>query len=546
MAAFVRNLLNYFHTIRYLRPVQIIGRFKRYFKYNRINNNPSGAIRACLGTWETPARRSQRMLKKNVFRFLNEIHEITKAEDWNNPDWEKLWLYNLHYFDDLTSINAIDRSNLHESLINKWIEDNPFRLGNGWEPYTISLRTVNWIKWHISGNNLNKNQIHSLAVQIRFLEKNLETHLMGNHLIANAKALIFSGLFFSGSEANKWYETGCKIYTTEISEQTLDDGGNFELSTMYHAIILEDLLDILNLHRLFDCEPPGEMEEVISKMLAWLTTMCHPDNEISFFNDAALDNTPSVDELLRYSEQLGFTRPINTQGIANLEMSGYSRVTLQNAVAIIDRAAVGPRYLPGHAHADTLSFELSIFGQRVIINSGTSLYTEGAERLRQRGTSSHSTVVIDNQNSSEVWAGFRVARRAKIHKVETLIDNEKIYLSAKHDGYKRLHGSPIHQRSWFFSETMVEVSDHITGKGIHDIKVIFPLHPAIKIIDIKKSQVDIGIIEDKIKIQFDGTGKLIIKKSTYHPEFGVSIPSNKLVYQIIGKLPLTVTTRINW
>jgi hypothetical protein len=150
MAAFVRNLLNYFHTIRYLRPIQIIGRFKRYFKYNRINNNPSGAIRASLGSWKTPARRSQRMLKKNVFRFLNEIHAITKVEDWNNPDWEKLWLYNLHYFDDLTSINAIDRSNLHDSLMNKWIEDNPFGVGNGWEPYTISLRTVNWIKWHIS------------------------------------------------------------------------------------------------------------------------------------------------------------------------------------------------------------------------------------------------------------------------------------------------------------------------------------------------------------------------------------------------------------
>ena len=36
--------------------------------------------------------------------------------------------------------------------------------------------------------NLNVNQIHSLNVQIRFLSNNLETHLMGNHLFANAKA----------------------------------------------------------------------------------------------------------------------------------------------------------------------------------------------------------------------------------------------------------------------------------------------------------------------------------------------------------------------
>ena len=546
MAAFVRNLLNYFHTIRYLRPIQIIGRFNRYFKYNRINNNPAGAIRTSQGSWKLPARRSQRMLKKNVFRFLNEIHEISEVEDWNNPDWEKLWLYNLHYFDDLTSINAIDRSNLHDSLINKWIEDNPFGLGNGWEPYTISLRTVNWIKWHLAGNKLNSNQIHSLTVQIRFLSKNLETHLMGNHLIANAKALIFSGLFFSGSEANEWYKTGSKIYAAEIFEQTLEDGGNFELSTMYHSIILEDLLDILNLHRLFEFPLPNGIKAVITKMLAWLSAMCHPDNEISFFNDAALDNTPSTNELFRYSDQLGFTQPINALGITDLKASGYSRVSLINAVAIIDRAAVGPSYIPGHAHADTLSFELSIFGHRVIVNSGTSLYRNGYERLRQRGTSSHSTVMIDNQNSSEVWAGFRVARRAKIHKVETSTNNGSIYLSAQHDGYKRLNGSPIHQRSWVFSENKLEVLDQITGKGIHDIKIVFQLHPAIKIIDAKKNQVEIDIDENKIKLQFEGSGKLITKKSSYHPEFGASIPSNKLVYQIIGKLPLTVTTRINW
>ena len=133
--------------------------------------------------------------------------------------------------------------------------------------------------------------------------------------------------------------------------------------------------------------------------------------------------------------------------LVDLPDSGYSRIDMGDVVAIIDRAAVGPDYLPGHAHADTLSFELSIFGQRVIVNSGTSTYREGSERLRQRGTSSHSTVVIDNQNSSEVWASFRVARRAKIFNVETSIDNGKIYLSAQHDGYKRLSGSPIHHIS---------------------------------------------------------------------------------------------------
>ena len=70
---------------------------------------------------------------------------------------------------------------------------------------------------------------------------------------------------------------------------------------------------------------------------------------------------------------------------------------MQDAVAIGDIGNVGPDYIPGHAHADTLSFEMSVFDMRFIVNSGTSVYGLGAERLRQRGTAAHSTVVIDGR-----------------------------------------------------------------------------------------------------------------------------------------------------
>jgi uncharacterized heparinase superfamily protein len=66
---------------------------------------------------------------------------------------------------------------------------------------------------------------------------------------------------------------------------------------------------------------------------------------------------------------------------------------------IADFGKIGPTYLPGHAHADTLSFELAVNGDRVIVNSGTSEYGNSKERLRQRGTSAHSTVEIDNRIS---------------------------------------------------------------------------------------------------------------------------------------------------
>jgi len=156
------------------------------------------------------------MVGPQIFCFLNDTHEIDDAADWNNKQWSKLWLYNLHYFDDLTANDADRRTDWHRALIRRWIDENPPGKGNGWEPYPSSLRIVNWIKWGLIGNPMEEEWLHSLAVQVRYLSQNLETHLLGNHLFSNAKALCFAGLFFDGDEAESWYQTGQKLIEREV------------------------------------------------------------------------------------------------------------------------------------------------------------------------------------------------------------------------------------------------------------------------------------------------------------------------------------------
>ena len=92
---------------------------------------------------------------------------------------------------------------------------------------------MNWIKWALAGNRLSNEALHGLVVQIRYLVKRLEIHLLGNHLFANAKALVFAGLFLSGSEPDCWLNTGLRILAREVPEQILADGGHFERSPMY-------------------------------------------------------------------------------------------------------------------------------------------------------------------------------------------------------------------------------------------------------------------------------------------------------------------------
>lgn len=542
---FIQKSIRYWHTLRYLRATQIIARIQRYFRRIKVDISPSGELREMEADWTSSAKRNQSMLNDKDFLFLNECHQVVQQSDWNNEKWEKLWLYNLHYFDDLNAVDAFNRKALHKVLIQKWVDENPMGYGSGWEPYPSSLRIINWIKWSLAGNSLEKSWLHSLVIQNRYLLKNIESHLLGNHLFANAKALLFAGLFLQGKEADIWCRKGRTIIENEIQEQILNDGGNFELSTMYHEIFLEDLLDIVNVCRVYGYDVPAGIEAVIPKMVHWLVAMCHPDGEISFFNDAAIGVTPSVVELLEYVDRLGIKLYKLKPGVTDFSDSGYTRVEAGEAVLLIDRAAIGVDYLPAHAHADALCFELSLFYKRVVVNSGTSLYGIGPERLRQRSTAAHSTVVLDGENSSEVWSGFRVARRSRIFN-KVIKENAVIQVSASHDGYTRLAGKPIHNRKWELSGSRLVICDKVSGCGSHKIDVVFCLHPDIEIDKIIGCGVALVVDGHRVELVVSGDGQLLLEDSTYHPEFGLSVNNKKLIYRVVTELPAKIVTDIIW
>jgi len=545
MSGVFQKCFRYWHTLRYLKLTQIIKRVQRHFRRSGVDLSIQGDLRNNKNPWAQPAKRDQRMVMDKEFCFLNECHVIDNIRSWNNEKWPKLWIYNLHYFDDLTAVDAHQRSAWHRSIIQRWVIENPVGFGNGWEPYPSSLRIVNWIKWSLAGNGLENPWLHSLAIQVRYLANNLETHLLGNHLFANAKALLFAGLFFKNNEAEIWYEIGLNIIKRELPEQVLNDGGNFELSTMYHEIFLEDLLDIVNLHRTFDHDYPAEIKLVIPKMLYWLSVMCHPDGEIGFFNDAAIGVSPSVSELFIYAKRLGFETAKPVKGLTELPDSGYSRIETDEAVILIDRAAIGPDYLPAHAHADTLSFELSLFGRRVIVNSGTSVYGMGVDRHQQRSTAAHSTVVLDGENSSEVWGGFRVARRAKVYASDAR-RGDGFIVSGCHDGYKRLTGRPMHCRTWNCLNSSLNIHDEINGCGDHSVEAILYLHPDVEVEQVFDECVTLSVDGHIVKITYSGAGSLFLEDSMYHPEFGLSVDNKKLVYCVDHCLPINVITKILW
>jgi len=535
----------YFHTLRYLKPVQVWGRVAFRLRSPQPDLQPAPSLRGLVAGWCASVPREQSQLAEGRFRFLNAEHEIASAEDWNSPALEKLWLYNLHYFDDLNAQCAETRRSWHLKLLNRWIVENPPGVGVGWEPYPISLRVVNWIKWCLAGNKPSGVVRHSLAVQLRFLSRRLEVHLLGNHLFANAKALLFGGLFFEGSEAERWYALGKKIMSSQLGEQILADGGHFERSPMYHSLLLEDMLDLLNLHCAYGSLVDASWQETVVKMSAWLNVLMHPDGEIAFFNDAASGIAAKANELEDYARRLGM-QPLTWLSVQPglLGDSGYARIENGDAVILADVGSVGPDYLPGHAHAGTLSFELSLAGRRVLVNSGTSVYGNGAERQRQRGTAAHNTVRVDECDSSEVWSGFRVARRARTFDVLS----DDVTLAGRHDGYRRLPGKPIHSRQWTTVRNGVDIVDELSGSGPHLAEVFFHIHPDWR----PHLKGDAGCE----LVSADGSCSLLmhleprmtwrLEPSTWHPQFGISLPNFRLVGSQRGELPLRFVTRLSW
>ena len=105
--------LLYFHTIRHLRPAQIFGRLRFSLHRPRPNLQMPPPCRKALGVWVTPCEHGQSMVAEDVFVFLNKSRSVTTQAAWNDPAAEKLWLYNLHYFDDLNYLVLLARMDLY-------------------------------------------------------------------------------------------------------------------------------------------------------------------------------------------------------------------------------------------------------------------------------------------------------------------------------------------------------------------------------------------------------------------------------------------------
>lgn len=603
----------YLDTLRHARPHQLFHRLRRILIRRRpwldvrMHLNGRGPVVKLSGhsdftTGLSYLASSERCLAEadailqDRFTFLNHTVTYPDGPGWHDPEQSRLWRFHLHYFDYGISLGQAFRltRNLQywqcfQALVDNWVTANPPARGDGWHPFTLSLRIVNWIracqlleKLMAADEAFQSRFLASLYAQARYLSRNLEYDITGNHLIKNGKALVFAGAFFQGTESTRWLERGLRILIEEAGEQILEDGGHYERSPLYHVQVLADYLDVLSL-------VPREREEhtqlaaVVRRMLDFLRTILHPDGSLPLFNDSVLRPEPCPTALFEYAKDLIGYQPVAQLPEAHIQKSpqlqsvvssrpsavtqsnlkpaspalsrsegeverfnlqpltdsGYYVFRAGDHFLILDCGPVCPDHLPPHAHCDLLSFELSVAGRRIITNSGTYQYEAGPWRDAFRGTAAHNTVQVNDEEQSAIWSSFRVGRRARVLEAMTCHLDTGFYFRGRYIGFNS--NRIEHTRElfllpgpcWVFVDTVRQRkhSEHLT------ITSRLHVHPRVQVA-VEDDSIRAHRDDAHLKLVPIGAESFHLEQGWFSPDFGIKEPCPVLLLEAMGEPPL--------
>ncbi len=500
------------------------------------------------------------MIETREFSLLNMTSSQEEQIAWSPQEFPRLWVYHLNYCDFLN----LDLSRPEDRLLRRkalaimadWCEQNATGTETGWEPYPLSLRVVNWLKFlHRNDPHLGTFEdrtsvtkiLSSLHHQAFALEQKLEFHLRANHLLKNIKALLFAGEMLVTSDSNRWWTKGANLLESQLKEQILEDGGHCERSPMYHAEVMEDLLDLQTLvsagRNSLPCAPV--LSDSILRMADFLEAMLHPDGEIALFNDSALGVAPPAQELLLRAKTPSCQI---TGALKVLPRTGYAVIRHDESKSrlLFDCGRLGPDYQPGHGHCDVLSYELSLDGQRVIVDTGVSTYEEGRERHYERSTAAHNTLRIDGEEQAEIWASFRVGRRPGVDPIKSGSVKKYQFVRGSHNGYRRQ--GIVHTRQVILGpENCWIIFDSLQGKGRHHVESFVHFHPQVQVEAWdggaasspsglqKKLLIRVGSRSYFLLASSEGT--MSLREAWYSPEFGRREPQMVCHQDWDGPLP---------
>lgn len=516
------KIVLYSNTLRYMKPVQIFGRMLQKVASPYVSRHVvfDGEIKRMPISFDELdceenylSRLRPETILKGQISLLHQERKLNFDSDALSRE-TPLWKYNLLYFEFAVALAARCKqtdNNKYLLALEKTLSDFETALLSP-KPYPASLRIVNLliaadIAWDEMSSSLRKKIYRVVYCDYVYLKGHMETYLLGNHYFENLVALIIAAsVFGQDRERDKYIE----MLRRQANEQFLEDGLHYELSPMYHNIVLEGLLRVARCLK-DSCEVPAWLLQTIQNSLSAAAYLEKGLVRIPLFNDSG-DNVAKPFISLSATAETEFG--IKLSSVKELSTSGYYRIDNGNLTLIVDGGEIGPDYIPGHGHCDCLSFELSVDGEPVFVNSGTYQY-QGELRKYFRSTRAHNTLTIGGREQSECWGEHRVARR--ISKTKANIKDSTI------SGSYRSYSGDYHSREFTLSDKSLTVLDSIRTRNTEKVRSYLHLAPTytfethenyIGVTDGKKLICEIHALDCETSIYVDG------ELTHYSEEFG--------------------------
>jgi uncharacterized heparinase superfamily protein len=519
-------------TVRHLRREQIAGQLRRRLLGSaRPLAVPADPRRRVLHPRAAflPGPAHARFTPPGRVRLLNREVDFGERVDWSFADEGPLWSYHLHQLDWLRD-PALDAASRTAPVLD-WVAR--CHAGPGWDPHPTSLRLFAWAKLLATPGALRLDAGEealvraSLARQAATLAANLETHLLANHYLSNLLAVELAAALFEGELAVELRRRAAPL-AGELAEQVLPDGAHCERSPMYHALLLEGVLDLLNVgaHAL-DAALAEVLRDAASRMLAALRVWTHPDGGIALFADAAFGIAQPPAALEAYAAALGVA-PRGPARPGVLESAGFVRLEQGPFTLIASLAGPLPAHQPGHAHCDALAFELSVAGERVVTDTGVFEYVPGPRRGLARSTRAHATLEVGGREQAELWAAHRVGGRPVVRCLE-------VVPGRRAEGTCTGWSTPDtrHRRVFELRDGALEIHDALEGRQ-RPVRFTLPLAPGV----------DVGLGGERARLRLPGGCDLDLElpagvawrvaEAPYFPEFGRALERPVLVGEAGG------------
>jgi uncharacterized heparinase superfamily protein len=581
-----RRATRWWCVMRYHRPSQLAMRFVRVIeKRSRrrrwwshcgerlggipaVRNNPDLAALARRKFHDRAGQAaSQRaeQIREGRYEFLHREHSLPDPVDWrleSHSGTAHLWRFHLHYHEFLLDLAAkgletgetawFDRA---WQLVLDWIEHNRLDddrvLADAWHPYCISRRLPVWLCLWLAAPpdpTCQERILGSMLWQMRYLDRHLEWDVRGNHLLENLRAMALMGAFFAGSEAERWLDRAATLLTRELAEQILPHGEHFERSPMYHAEMLEAVLDVRDAVAGLRPDLAEQCHVAGRKMAAFLRAILHPDGEIPLLGDACLGQGPHLAARMDRAEEDALSKDaLPRKATSGAEQVGNYWVYRNGGeMMLFDAGPVGPDHLPAHAHADLLSLEASIGGRRLFVDSGVYNYDDDPMRQYCRSTAAHNVLQIDGQDQCDMWSRFRMGSRGWPSGLAHGKEAGFSWARAQHNAYRRL-GVPVVGRwvacrpggPWF-------CIDWAEGKGTHELTASLHLHPEVHVEQVADARLRLTLNGMPFQLEWLTPGLATVSESWYCPELGRRQQAPVVRWQASRALPAVCGWCLTW